>query len=104
MSGADASYDLIAVGETMMALGPPPGETLLRTGALLVDHAGAESNTCVGLARLGFRVAWVSRLGTDAPGDRILGALEAEGVDTRFVRRDPERPTGLLLKDEGARV
>jgi 2-dehydro-3-deoxygluconokinase len=92
-------YDLIALGETMMALAPRPGESLRDAATLQVDHAGAESNTCVGLARLGFRVAWVSRLGADAAGDRIVDALAAEGVDTRWVRRDGDRPTGMMLKD-----
>ncbi|HEY6549150.1 MAG TPA: sugar kinase [Vicinamibacteria bacterium] len=93
------SYDLIALGETMLALSPPAGETLQRAASLVVDHAGAESNTCVGLARLGFQVAWVSRLGEDPPGDRILEALRSEGIDTRFVRRDPRRQTGVMFKD-----
>jgi 2-dehydro-3-deoxygluconokinase len=97
-------YDLVALGETMMALAPPPGEIVRRTGYLLVDHAGAESNTCVGLARLGLRVAWVSRLGTDAAGDRIVESLSGEGVDTRWVGRDATRPTGLMLKEPGAGV
>src|SRR6185295_14511679 len=58
----------------------------------------------VGAARLGLRVAWVSRLGDDPAGARILDALAAEGVDTSWVRRDPRRPTGLMLKDAGAAV
>src|SRR5258707_528609 len=97
-------YDLLAIGETMLALAPPAGRAIRDAPALLVDHAGAESNTCVGLARLGHRVAWVSRLGADAAGDRILDALTAESVDTRFVERDAERSTGLMLKDAAARV
>jgi pfkB family carbohydrate kinase len=83
----------------MVALAPPPGESLRRAARWLVDHAGAESNTCVGLARLGLRVSWVSCLGRDAAGDRVLDALAAEGVDTAWVRRDPQRPTGVMLKD-----
>jgi 2-dehydro-3-deoxygluconokinase len=101
---SDNYYDLVALGETMMALAPPAGESLQEAGALLVDHAGAESNTCVGLARLGLRVAWVSRLGTDAAGDRILNALRDEGIETRWVRRDPQRLTGVMLKDPGVGV
>jgi len=97
-------YDLIAFGETMIALAPPPGEIVRRTGYLLIDHAGAESNTCVGLARLGLRVAWVSRLGADAAGERILESLSGEGVDTRWVGRDATRPTGLMLKEPGVGV
>jgi 2-dehydro-3-deoxygluconokinase len=96
--------DLVALGETMLALAPEPGQGLHDARALLVDHAGAESNTCVGLARLGFQVAWVSRLGDDPPGAWILAALEKEGVDTRGVRRDPVRQTGLMLKDPAGRV
>lgn len=88
----------------MLALAPPPGESLRGAAVLAIDHAGAESNTCIGLARLGLRVAWVSRLGADAPGDRILAAIGEEGVDVRWVERDPHRPTGLMLKEPGAGV
>ena len=98
------SYDLVALGETMLALAPAHGTSMRTAASLLVDHAGAESNTVVGLARLGLRTAWVSSLGDDAAGDRILDALSKETVDTRWVRRDPQRPTGLMLKDPGAGV
>src|SRR6476620_3576770 len=94
--------DLIALGETMVALTPPPPESWPTAPYALVDHAGAESNTCVGLARLGLRVAWVSRLGADGAGDRILQALDREGVGTQWGARDQARPTGLMLKDGGA--
>jgi 2-dehydro-3-deoxygluconokinase len=101
------SLDLIALGETMIALAPPRGASVRTAAQLLVDHAGAESNTCVGLARLGFHVAWVSRLGADGAGDRILDALVAErpgSIDTQWVRRDAARPTGLMIKEPGAGV
>ena len=97
-------YDLVALGETMIALAPPPGGTIRTADHLLVDHAGAESNTCVGLSRLGLQVAWISRLGADAAGDRIHATLTAEGIDTRWVGRDATRPTGLMLKEPGAGV
>lgn len=38
-------YDLMALGEAMIAFAPPPGESLRTAGRVLVDHAGAESNT-----------------------------------------------------------
>ncbi len=88
----------------MIALAPPPGDSVRTATALLVDHAGAESNTCVGLARLGLQVAWVSCLGVDAAGDRILDALAREGVELRWVRRDPRRPTGVMIKEPAAGV
>jgi 2-dehydro-3-deoxygluconokinase len=46
----------------------------------------------------------VSRLGADSAGDRILDALAREKVDTRWVQRDPQRPTGMMLKDPAAGV
>jgi len=98
------SYDFLTLGETMLALAAPPGESPRTARALTVDHAGAESNTAVGLARLGFRVAWVSRLGADAAGDRICDALSTEGVDIRWVVRDARRPTGMMIKDPDAGV
>jgi 2-dehydro-3-deoxygluconokinase len=92
-------YDLIALGETMATFCPPTGVALAESADLTVDHGGAESNTCVGMARLGFRVAWISKLGADPPGDRVLAALQKEGLDTRWVSRDSAHPTGLMLKD-----
>src|SRR6187455_1195408 len=97
-------HDLIALGETMLALSPPAGESLRTAATLAIDHAGAESNTCVGLARLGLQVAWISRLGTDAAGDRVIDAIRHEGVDVQWVERDAERSTGLMLKNPGAGV
>ena len=88
----------------MLALAPHAGESLRTAATLAIDHAGAESNTCVGLARLGLRVAWVSRLGADVGGDRILAAIRDEGVDVQWVERDAQRPTGLMLKDPGSGV
>ena len=104
MNSEKMDYDVIALGETMLALVPPAEQTIQTAAALLVDHAGAESNTCVGLARLGLRVAWVSRIGADAAGDRILAALKGEGVDTQFVERDGQRQTGLMIKEPGVGV
>src|SRR5256885_7889021 len=96
------THDLIALGETMLALASPPGVRFHDAHALVVDHAGAESNTAVGLARLGLHAAWVSPLGADAAGDRILDSPPREGVGTQFVQRDPPRPAGIMLKDPSA--
>ena len=95
MTGAP---DVIALGETMCSLVARDGPLDVAT-SFLATHGGAESNACVALARLGRRAAWVSRLGTDPLGDRILAALEREGVQVSWVRRDPDRPTGLMLRD-----
>lgn len=61
--------------------------------------AGADTNVAIGLARLGFQVGWLSRVGADSFGAFIQQALEAEGVDCRHLRVDPEHSTGLLFKE-----
>lgn len=60
--------------------------------------AGAETNVAIGLARLGLRVGWVSRLGTDSMGRYLLDAMQRESIDCSHVVRDPEQRTGLQFK------
>ncbi|RYY64012.1 MAG: sugar kinase, partial [Comamonadaceae bacterium] len=60
--------------------------------------AGAETNVAIGLARLGLRVGWASRLGTDSMGRFLLASLRAEGVDCSKVTCDPSQRTGFQFK------
>ncbi|MFJ3531234.1 sugar kinase [Streptomyces sp. NPDC090132] len=89
------------VGETMAALVPDPVAPLEGAARLGVRIAGAESNVAVYLADHGVPARWVSALGDDPFGRRILGEVAAAGVDVTGVRTDPHRPTGLLVKDPG---
>ncbi|MBZ0330705.1 sugar kinase [Halomonas sp. ANAO-440] len=61
--------------------------------------AGADTNVAIGLARLGFGVGWLSRVGADSFGTFIRQTLEAEGLDCRHLTVDPEHPTGLIFKE-----
>lgn len=67
---------------------------------------GGPFNVAVALGRLGSDVGFVSRLSTDAFGDRMIDSLAASNVDTIGVERGPE-PTTLavvnLAADGGAR-
>ncbi|WP_229858316.1 sugar kinase [Streptomyces poonensis] len=65
---------------------------------------GAESNVACGLAGLGHRVKWVSRVGTDGFGDHLVERIGSYGVDVSAVRRDPERPTGVYFRTAGDRA
>ena len=60
---------------------------------------GAEANVAIGLARLGLRVAYVSRVGDDPFGDEIVRTLRGEGVDVAGLQRSTTRPTGLMVKE-----
>lgn len=96
------NLDLIALGETMYSLSTNSGESLDGAEWLHTGHAGAESNTCVGAARLGLSTAWVSRLGADPAGAYVRNAISGEGVNVDWVFDDPTLPTGLMLKDIAA--
>ena len=93
-----SASDVIAVGETMFSLVALDG-SLDEATSFHATYGGAESNACVALARLGRSAAWVSRVGEDPAGDRIMAELGREGVQLSWVTRDPERPTGLMLRD-----
>jgi len=82
---------------------PRPGETLggqsLHTGM-----GGKGANQAVMAARLGAEVTFVARVGNDAFGVEALGHYQAEGIDTTFVWRDKDRPTGTaaIVVDDNA--
>lgn len=99
------TLDVITFGETMTLLMAETAGPLDRVERFAKGIAGADSNVAVGLARLGLRVAWVSRLGADSFGDDVRRAVAAEGVDVSHVARDPLRSTGMMLKsraDDGS--
>jgi 5-dehydro-2-deoxygluconokinase len=60
---------------------------------------GSSANMAVGLARLGLRVGMISALGDDALADYLLGFLQAEGVETRYVQRVAGYNTSLCLTE-----
>lgn len=69
------------------------GATLLG-GTVLRGPGGKGANQAVALARLGRSVAMVGAVGADADGDWMIDTLDAEGVDTRGVRRLDDVATG----------
>ncbi|MDF2235438.1 carbohydrate kinase [Albimonas sp. CAU 1670] len=62
---------------------------------------GSPLNVAVGLARLEQRAGLFTGLSTDRLGERLLGALTAEGVATEFLVRT-QRLSTLSLVDVGA--
>jgi 2-dehydro-3-deoxygluconokinase len=89
---------VLTLGETMVLLDPTRDGELAVGGELTLRIAGSESNFAIALCRLGVRTGWISRLGVDPLGDAVERALVAEGVDVRFVRRDPVAQTGVFFK------
>lgn len=92
----------VCLGESMAALVPGQAGPLEDVTTFHHSIGGAESNVARGLVALGVPTAWVSRVGDDGFGKRIVAGLTAAGVDTAAVVIDPERPTGLYVKEIGA--
>ncbi len=80
----EALMDVFAVGESAAGV------------ALDARVGGSPFNVAIGLARLGQPVAFLSSVSRDFLGDRLVRALDAEGVRTDTVRR-VDAPTTLSL-------
>lgn len=94
-------HEALCLGETMSLIAPSAPVPLESAASFTLSAAGAESNVAVHLATLGHRVGWVSRVGDDPLGRRLLASLTATGVDTRLVEVHPTAPTGVYFKDPG---
>ncbi|WP_328633155.1 sugar kinase [Streptomyces sp. NBC_00356] len=91
----------VCLGETMAQVTPADGEGLERSRELRLAVAGAESTVAQYLADLGHEAAWVSRVGDDPFGRRIVAAVASRGVRVDGVLADPTAPTGVYFKDPG---
>jgi sugar/nucleoside kinase (ribokinase family) len=90
--------DVITFGEAMMMLVADRPGPLELAETFSKRTAGAETNVAIGLARLGLKVGWASRLGADSMARYLLGAMQAEGIDCSHVACDPAQRTGFLIK------
>lgn len=93
-----SSLDVITFGEAMMMLVADRPGPLELAETFSKRTAGAETNVAIGLARLGLRVGWASRLGADSMARYLLGAMQAEGIDCSHVVCDATQRTGFLIK------
>ena len=92
------TLDVVTFGEAMLLLvADRPGP--IEDAAMYYKRtAGAETNVAIGLARLGLRVGWASRLGTDSMGRYLLATMQSEGIDCARVVCDPAQRTGFQFK------
>ncbi len=92
------ALDVITFGEAMMLLVADQPGPLEHAEAFHKRTAGAETNVAIGLARLGLKVGWASRLGTDSMGRYLRAAMAAEGIDCSHVVCDASQKTGFQFK------
>jgi ribokinase len=87
-----SNTDMVITGPRI----PGPGETVLG-GSFVVAPGGKGANQAVAAARLGARVTFVARIGTDMFGEEALAHYENDGIDTAYVVRDPDAPSGIAM-------
>ncbi|MDP9613140.1 2-dehydro-3-deoxygluconokinase [Streptomyces demainii] len=103
---ADAvdTVDVVCLGESMVTFLPSRAGRLADVPSFARGIGGAESNVACGLARAGHSARWISRVGADGFGEHLVREIAATGVDTRYVQRDPHRPTGIYFRTAGERA
>ncbi|MBA1292851.1 sugar kinase [Pseudomonas lurida] len=93
-----SEIDVLSFGETMAMFVAEQTGDLAQVRQFHKRIAGADSNVAIGLSRLGFNVAWLSRVGDDSLGRFVVDTLSHEGLDCRHVAVDPLHPTGFQFK------
>jgi len=99
------ALDVVTLGEAMLLFVAEEPGALDQVQRFSKRTAGAETNVAIGLARLGLKVGWQSRLGSDSMARYLLAAIGGEGVDCSRVVCDPEQRTGFMFKgrvDDGS--
>lgn len=95
-----SSKKIMLVGEPMglfIAQTEGPLETVKLFSSAV---AGAEFNVAVGLTRLGHEVGYMTRLGNDPFGKRIVGTMQQNQIDTSLISFSEEHATGFMLKSK----
>jgi len=88
--------DIICMGEPLVEF----NET--QPGVFRQGFGGDTSNCAIAAARQGARVGYLTAVGADAFGERLLALWRGEGVGTGHVIRDAKHPTGHYFVTHGA--
>lgn len=75
---------------------PEPGETILGSD-FKTFPGGKGANQAVAAARLGGSVIMIGQVGLDSFGDSLFEDVTAEGIETKYILRDPREATGVAL-------
>ncbi|MGA2666132.1 MAG: sugar kinase [Nitrososphaerales archaeon] len=94
--------DVVTLGEAMVRLSPPHHQRLEQATSLDVVIGGAELSVAVGVARLGLRSSWVTKLPRNPLGRRIVNQAREQGVDVSRVVWTDEGRAGLYFLESGA--
>jgi 2-dehydro-3-deoxygluconokinase len=94
--------DAVTMGESMVAFEAQDYGPLREVSIFRKWVGGAEDNFAIGLARLGLKCGWFSRLGCDEFGKEVFRTIRGEGIDVSRVIFDPGAPTGIFFIERRA--
>ena len=89
--------DVVSLGEPLYEFSQIPRSP----GRYLQGFGGDTMNCAIAAARLGARVAYITRLGDDEFGRQFLQFWRDEGLDTSRVAIDPEGHTAVYFITHG---
>lgn len=91
---------LLLAGEPMGLLIAQSEGSLDSVAGFTLAVAGAEFNVATGAARLGHYVSYLTKLGNDPFGTRIVNTLTANKIDSSNVLTSETNTTGFMLKSK----
>jgi ribokinase len=100
--GQNDSAGILVIGSsnTDMVVGsnriPLPGETILG-GDFFMNPGGKGANQAVAAVKLGGKVAFIARVGSDIFGEQAIAHFTQEGIGTSAVITDTIHPSGIAL-------
>lgn len=98
MSESLNALDVVTFGEAMLLLVADRPGPIEDAQSFHKRTAGAETNVAIGLARLGLKVGWASRLGVDSMARSLLATMRGAGIDCSHVVCDASQRTGFQFK------
>ena len=96
---AAPAYDVITMGRIGVDIYPQSDGPLESVTAFARSLGGTATNVAVAAARLGRRVAVITKVGDDPFGRYAVGALAGFGVDTALVSSTPDLPTPVVFAE-----
>lgn len=91
--------EVVTIGETMVVFDSTSAGPLRYANAFTCHTGGAETNVAVGVVRMGHSAGWISRVGKDEFGRKIINTFRGEGVDVSRVEMDPAHNTGIFFRE-----
>lgn len=93
-------HEVITIGEPMVMFISKTVGTIDKVKNFEKSLAGAEANVSIGLTRLGHKVGYIAKVGSDPFGKYINDFLTDEGISVEYIKYDKNYQTGLLFKSK----